>query len=149
MSEPILPLGPADAPEMQRLHAPLFDPPWSVEALADQLAAPGVGALGLGAPRLDGFVLFRVAADEAEILIIAVRSALQRRGLGGRLLAAAGQAAAGLGARALWLEVAVDNAPAIALYAKAGFAEAGRRPRYYRRSSGPPVDALLLRRALA
>ena len=48
----------------------------------------------------------------------------------------------------LWLEVAVDNAAAVALYEKAGFETTGRRPRYYARPSGERVDALLMRRLL-
>jgi hypothetical protein len=36
----------------------------------------------------------------------------------------------------------------LALYAAAGFATAGRRRAYYRRSGGPMVDALMLRALL-
>jgi len=45
------------------------------------------------------------------------------------------------------LEVAVDNAAAIALYEAAGFTVKGRRRRYYRRTDGN-VDAIIMRRAL-
>ena len=149
MSEVLIPLGPADAGEMQALHAPLFDSPWTVEGIADQLGGPGVGALGLGAAALDGFVLFRRAADESEILIIAVSPSARRRGLGRRLMDGALRAVAAAGAESMFLEVAVDNAPALALYASLGFEEIARRPRYYHRRGGLRVDALLLRRSLA
>jgi ribosomal-protein-alanine N-acetyltransferase len=49
------------------------------------------------------------------------------------------------GADSMFLEVAVDNAPAIALYEAAGFAAVGRRPGYYDRGAAGRVDALILR----
>jgi [ribosomal protein S18]-alanine N-acetyltransferase len=48
------------------------------------------------------------------------------------------------GAGAMFLEVAAANGPALALYAREGFTEVGRRRRYY--SDG--TDALVLRRDL-
>ena len=45
--------------------------------------------------------------------------------------------------------MAVTNAAARALYAGLGYVVVGRRPGYYRRVTAPPVDALVLRRALA
>jgi ribosomal-protein-alanine N-acetyltransferase len=46
------------------------------------------------------------------------------------------------------LEVAADNAPALALYQRAGFETVGRRRGYYARIEGPAQDAVLMRRAL-
>lgn len=91
-----------------------------------------------------GFVLARAAADEAEILTLAVVPAWRRRGLGAALLAAAQRRAASLGAAQLFLEVAADNDAARALYAGAGFEAVGLRRGYY--AGGR--DALVLRRAL-
>jgi ribosomal-protein-alanine N-acetyltransferase len=51
---------------------------------------------------------------------------------------------AGLGARTVFLEVDENNAPARALYRRAGFADVGRRKSYYQ--SG--ANALVLRRDL-
>lgn len=148
---PLQSVGPHDAAALFALHAPLFDPPWSEESLAWQLSQPGSAALAVRseAAAMAGFVLLRTVVDEAEILIIAVDPARQRRGIGRVLLDGACALAQAQGAATLWLEVAVDNAAALALYAGAGFEPAGRRPRYYSRAGGAAVDALLLRRALA
>jgi len=89
-------------------------------------------------------ILARVAADEAEILTLAVTPAARRRGLGTALLRAAMHRARDLGATAMFLEVAVTNQPARALYASLGFSEAGSRRHYY--SDG--TDALILRSTL-
>jgi [ribosomal protein S18]-alanine N-acetyltransferase len=88
-----------------------------------------------------GMVLSRVAADEAEILTLAVRPDQRRGGVGSALLCAAMDRAAALGAVSMYLEVAVTNHAARALYARHGFTEAGLRRRYY--SDG--TDALILR----
>lgn len=132
---------PADlAQTLAALHAEAFEAPWSASTFGDLLALPGV----LLEVEADGFVLIRVAADEAEILTLAVRPAARRAGLASRLVAVASRQAAERGAARLFLEVAEDNVAARALYARLGFETAGRRPRYYARTNGDPVDALLL-----
>ncbi len=127
------------------LHAEAFDTSWPASAFADLLGQPGVVLEG----EADGFILIRAAADEAEILTLAVRPAARRQGLGARLVRNATDRAAALGATRMFLEVAEDNAPARALYEALGFESAGRRPRYYPRAEGPAVDALLLVRNFA
>ena len=110
---------------------------WTAAAIAAQLALRGT--FGLIDPA-GGMVLARVAADEAEILALAVAPPARRRGAGAALLAAAEAHAAQAGARTMYLEVAEPNQPARALYGRAGYALAGRRRAYYRNGS----DALLL-----
>jgi ribosomal-protein-alanine N-acetyltransferase len=134
------------AADLHRLaFTPLGERPWSRQELAELLASPGVQGLllQLGAKEV-GFALCRVAADEAELLTLAVDPAHQRRGVGRSLLAAAIEHVAGAGARTLYLEVAVDNRGARALYDKAGFEESGRRATYYPREDGRTADALLM-----
>ncbi|HYC67181.1 GNAT family N-acetyltransferase [Brevundimonas sp.] len=129
---------------MAAIHAEAFagphDTPWSEAAFAGLLEQAGVFARE--AP--DGFILMRAVADEAEILTLAVRPSARRRGLGARLVGEGVLAAAARGAVRVLLEVAEDNAPARALYARAGFGEAGRRPDYYAGADGARRDALLL-----
>ena len=53
------------------------------------------------------------------------------------------------GAASAFLEVATDNAPALALYTGAGFADAGLRRGYYRDpAGGAAIDARVMTRAL-
>ena len=122
------------------LLAKAFDRPWDAATFEGLLAQDGVVAF----ERDRGFVLVRVVADEAEILTLAVEPPARRRGLGRTLVEGAAELAHGLGAEKLHLEVAEDNAAAIALYRAAGFVEAGRRPGYYPRSDGPAAAALIL-----
>lgn len=130
----------SDAARLAGIHAEAFDTPWDEASLSALLVSPGV----LLVAEDDGFILIRVAADEAEILTLAVRPAARRGGLGGRLVAEAIVRAAALGAERMFLEVAEGNAAARALYACTGFAEAGRRRGYYARADGSREDALVL-----
>jgi ribosomal-protein-alanine N-acetyltransferase len=146
------PMGALDLDRAAALHRQAFEPlgerPWTRRDMAELLAAPGVTGLFLGADgREDGFALLRVAADEAELLTIAVEAGRRRHGLGRRLLGAMIEQARDRGARSFFLEVGADNAPARSLYSQAGFMEVGRRPAYYRRPDGF-ADALILRLTL-
>jgi ribosomal-protein-alanine N-acetyltransferase len=126
------------------IHADAFPPreAWGEDAIALQLAMPGV--FGLLHP-LGGMILARVTEDEAEVLTLAVAPEVRRQGVAGALLAAAMATAREQAARTMVLEVAIGNAAARALYERAGFVEAGRRPRYYADGG----DALILRARLA
>lgn len=140
-----------DAAIIAALHKTLFPEAWSEASINGMLSHPGSVALlaGTGNPRqIGGFVLAQVAADEAEILTLGVRPEWQRRGVGLRMVDGVKRAASRAGARTLFLEVAASNAAALALYAKTGFKEAGRRKDYYARPGGAAEDAIVLRIAL-
>jgi len=93
---------------------------------------------------LAGFVIGRIAADEAEILSIGVAPEWQRRGVARRMAEGLVRAARRAEVKRVFLEVAVDNAAAIALYEGLGFRPAGRRKGYYERPGGKNVDAIIL-----
>jgi [ribosomal protein S18]-alanine N-acetyltransferase len=139
-----------DAPDLAQLHGACFGRGWSEEEFARLLIEQNVvahrGTIGRG---VAGFIVSRQAADEAEILSIAVSAARRRRGLARRMLDLHLRRLAGLGVRAVLLEVDEDNAPARRLYARAGFHEIGQREGYYRRPGQGPARALVLRRELA
>jgi [ribosomal protein S18]-alanine N-acetyltransferase len=120
------------------LHEASFDDPWSAAEIESLLRSPGVFAL-TGAPAGEGaggFILFRVAADEAEVLTLAVTPAMRRRGLASALLDRATVIALAAGAGAMFLEVAIDNVGAQALYRGRGFEHVGWRPAYFSRPGG-------------
>ena len=98
---------------------------------------------------LVGFAVSRMAADEAEILSIAVAASHRGRNLSRDLLLTHLGHLAGRGVRTVFLEVEENNAPARRLYDRAGFAVTGRRERYYRQPGGEQLNALLMRRDLS
>jgi [ribosomal protein S18]-alanine N-acetyltransferase len=128
------------------LHGACFTTPrpWSAAEIAGLLASPLVFLLI--APQ--GFLLGRVVAGEAELLTLAVAPDARRQGVGGRLLGGFLTEAQVRGAESAFLEVAEANAAARALYAAAGFAQAGKRRGYYHAPDGTLQDALILVRTL-
>lgn len=93
--------------------------------------------------RISGFIVFRIMADEGEILNLAVEPRWRRRGIGSRLIEEVLTACKAAGARTIFLEVRESNEAARNLYARKGFTENARRPKYYRQ---PLEDGLVLRR---
>lgn len=132
--------------DMAATHAAAFTQsrPWSAAEFTALLDSPLVFVIG--DPRC--FALIRVVADEAELLTIATHPDHQRQGLARSLMRDWQVQAATRGAASAFLEVAADNASALALYLGEGFAEMGRRKGYYPRKGQPAVDAILLSRAL-
>lgn len=139
-----------DAARLAALHATCFTTPrpWTSAEFTALLADPlAMLCQGWCQDRLAGFALLRIAADEAELLTLAVAPEFRRRGLARALLAQSCARARRAGARALFLEVAETNSAALALYASGGFAERGRRCGYYRAADGAAMDAVIMCRS--
>lgn len=135
-----------DADILSQLHAACFPDAWSPKAFRDLLAGPGTFVtLAEQNGRAIGFALGRAAADEAEILSIGVLETHRRTGIGRHVAQRIGAEAFQRGARILFLEVALDNAAARALYGRLGFRAVGQRKRYYDENGS---DALVLSAAL-
>lgn len=134
---------------MEAAFDPAYGEAWTRRQVEDSLAMPGTHYLLAGtdgSPPAEGepaagFALSRGAADEEELLLIAVHPAHRRRGIGAALLERFIADAQSRGARRLFLEMREGNA-AEALYRRHGFDNVGRRSRYYRRGSGAPLDAI-------
>ena len=94
-----------------------------------------------------GFSLVRSVLDDSELLLLAVRPAGRRRGVGRSLVDRFVDTGRGAGAHHLHLEVR-DGNPAVFLYEATGFRLAGRRANYYRGPNGECFDALTLARTV-
>ena len=141
--------GPRDAAAMAKLHAASFHRGWSdgeIESLLlDRNVIAHRAIVGRG---LVGFILSRLAIDEAEILSVAIAPARRGRGLSRQLLDLHLRRLAGIGVHRVFLEVDEGNLPARKLYARAGFRDVGRREAYYSDQRGRNAAALVLRRDL-
>jgi [ribosomal protein S18]-alanine N-acetyltransferase len=139
-----------DAPALAQIHGASFHRGWGEGEFENMLSERNtlVHRLRMGR-KVIGFSVSRIAADEAEILSIAVAQSHRGRGLSNNLLLTHLGHLAGRGVRTVFLEVEENNQPARRLYKRAGFAVAGRRERYYRQASGEPLNALLMRRDLS
>lgn len=155
----IVALTPAFAAVAAALHQTGFEDCWDETAICDLMAVPGAFGLLAFVPKgrqfngetvVDdrplGFVLVQTVLDEAEINTIVVDAKARRHGVGNVLMQGVFARLQNQASTRLLLEVACDNAAAIALYGKLGFVEIGRRRGYYRRKEGPAVDALVMER---
>jgi [ribosomal protein S18]-alanine N-acetyltransferase len=139
-----------DAPALAELHGASFHRGWGEGEFEGMLTERNTLVHRLRAGRtIVGFAVSRMAADEAEILSIAVAASHRGRGLSRHLLLTHLGHLAGRGVRTIFLEVEENNQPARRLYERAGFTVAGRRERYYRQPGGEQLNALLMRRDLS
>jgi ribosomal-protein-alanine acetyltransferase len=132
------------ASDISAAHSILKESPeasmWSRESLLES-ASRGIALVVELDGSIAGILVGRAAADEFEILNLAVGKAWRRRRAASRLVADAVARAQSAGATQVHLEVRASNAGAIALYEKMGFRICGRRTNYYRE---PVEDAVLL-----
>jgi ribosomal-protein-alanine N-acetyltransferase len=139
-----------DAARLAQLHGAAFHRGWGEGEFETMLSERNtlVHRLRMGR-KVIGFAVSRMAADEAEILSIAVDASYRGRGLSRNLLLTHLGHLAGRGVRSIYLEVEENNAPARRLYEWAGFGAVGRRERYYQQPGGEQLNALLMRRDLS
>ena len=140
----IVPMDRSHIEQIAALERECFSTPWSEAMLTEVLF--DAQASFIVAESEDGGVLgyagLHVVLDEGYIDNVAVEPAARRHGVADELLdvfCRFGQAHLAF----LTLEVRSSNAPAIALYRKHGFEEAGRRKNYYTK---PTEDAVIMTR---
>lgn len=139
-----------DADTIARLHAAGFYRGWTREEFAAYIAGEGTPIYVACDPRrqIAGFAMLRHLVDEVELITIAVDRRWRRKGVGLLLMRALLEALRMSSARRILLEVADDNAAAIRLYDKLGFARIGERKGYYPRPDGTPATAIVMARDL-
>lgn len=139
----VVPMTAAHVAELARLEQLCFSEPWSeaglVAELNNETAFFRVAEDGGG--NVLGYVGMHCVAGECYIDNVAVFPQARRRGAASALLADLVAWAKANASAFVTLEVRPSNTGAIALYEKFGFAEAGRRRRFYR---DPEEDGLIL-----
>lgn len=146
------PLPRANLGAVATLHGACFpEDPWDSAALATVLCMPGadgrIAVAESGEPL--GLLIDQCLGEDAEVLTLGVLPASRRQGIARGLLSDLFSRAQASGAARVMLEVAADNEAAHALYLSMGFVRDGIRRAYYRRDSGPSIDAWRLSRAIA
>lgn len=140
---------------------PAYGEAWNIRQVSDALAMPTTHALVVGLEGQTlivcssgaectnpvGFVLTRQAADEEELLLIAVLPQHRGRGIGRQLIERLFELSKARGVTRIFLEMRKGN-PAESLYHKMGFEPIGTRPEYYRFADGTRVDAITFGRSI-
>ncbi|MBO42316.1 MAG: hypothetical protein CMM28_01185 [Rhodospirillaceae bacterium] len=137
-------------PILAEIFGQSFDEPWPLASIKNLMAPTGCWALIAEFANDEilypcGFALARAVGEEAELLSMGVIPEFRRRGVASSIMRALASQALHRGARAIFLEVGVDNFPAKHLYRMSGYVEVGRRENYYRRANRELVDALVMK----
>jgi ribosomal-protein-alanine N-acetyltransferase len=152
MSVRLRPMTTGDLPVILRLEEELFAPDtWTAAMYRDELAQPDTRHYLVaedeppagGPALLVGYGGLIAYDDEAHIATLGVATDRQGEGLGALLLDALLAEADRRKSPVVLLEVRADNEVAQGLYRRRGFAEIGRRPRYYQPSG---TDAVVMKR---
>lgn len=142
---------PGEAERLAEVHREAFPRTWSAHDFQTLMADPSVFVLvvrllsPLGARRIAGFVTVRFAADEAEILTIAVSPRHRRQGYARLLMDDVIRRLYRERIAALFLEVDRANYAAVHLYQRLGFKVAGERKHYYANPTAGDGTALVMR----
>ncbi len=147
MTVRLRPMRLADLPAVMELEEELFAPDtWTVSMYRDELARTDTRhylvAVDDADDRVVGYAGLIAYDDEAHVATIGVTGSRQGEGIGALLLDAL-LTEADRRSPVVLLEVRADNETAQGLYRRRGFAEIGRRPRYYQPSN---TDAVVMKR---
>lgn len=132
--------------DLCRIEISCFSDPWSPDSIASAILNSTVICLALiYDEKTVGFAMVSTAADESELLNLAVEENYRNKGFAAALMDRAEKEATEAGAAVMYLEVRESNAAASNLYKKIGFSEIGRRKKYYRH---PTEDAVIMEKKL-
>jgi ribosomal-protein-alanine N-acetyltransferase len=148
----VAPLGSALSSICSDIHKESFARGWTENEFENLLSEQNIIAnyiYNIASKKMLGFILSRKAADEAEILSIAIKSKYRGRGMASTLLKEHINDLQNLGIIRLFLEVDKNNQPALRLYEKVGFFQVGERQSYYQSASGEYSTAYILRKDIA
>ena len=121
--------------ELANLHKLCFpNKPWSVDDFRD-LKQSGCEII----MSQNGFIVYRIVVDEAEIITIGVNPEKRRQGIASAMIGIIEKNVKNQGVKKIFLEVASNNIPAQKLYENCGFRTVGLRPKYY-----DGIDAILM-----
>lgn len=125
--------------KIANLHKKCFpNKPWSADDFRD-LKKSGCEII----MSENGFIVYRIAVDEAEIITIGVNPEMRRNGIASAMIGIIEKNVKNQGVKKIFLEVSAANIPAQKLYENLGYKMIGSRPKYY-----DGIDAILMSKEL-
>ncbi|GLI54049.1 ribosomal protein S18-alanine N-acetyltransferase [Thermodesulfovibrio yellowstonii] len=119
-----------------------FSIPWSLKSFKNELLNPhSILKVAEFNGEIVGYIVLRKILDEAELLSIAVKPELRRKGIATELIKNVLNEVKD-SVKTCFLEVRVSNKEAISFYEKIGFKKAGLRKKYYLL---PEEDAIIMK----
>lgn len=127
----VRPMKPEDAYEAACLDQEIFTQPWSQQGFLNALTGRNLFLAAEKDSCIVGYCGMYCAADEGEIVNVAVKKEARREGIGEKMLLLLLEQAKTAGIHTVLLEVRVSNQAAIHLYEKLGFEICGLRKAFY------------------
>lgn len=136
------------APIYADIHGACFDHGWNESMMRQMLLMPGaVGLIAYEQNKPVGIVMYAYSPEQADIVTFGVLPEYRGKHISDDLMEESFRFLTQQGIKEIFLEVAVDNEHAIALYRRHGFQQVGRRQNYYIRGD-VKTDALVMRAEL-
>ena len=127
------------------IHDACFDHGWNESTMRQMLLMPGaVGFVAYNQENPIGIVMYAYSPQQADIVTFGVLPDYRGKHVSDELMKESFRFLEQKGIKEIFLEVAVDNKHAIALYQRNGFQQVGVRPNYYVRGD-VKTDALVMR----
>jgi [ribosomal protein S18]-alanine N-acetyltransferase len=145
----------SDVAWLEEIHALCFDDiqRWAAALFSTMLIQHNVKGFAIIADTAPvGFIITRRAADEAEILTLAIHPDNRRKGYAELLMNTFTYDQKNKGLKSTFLEVIVTNHAAITLYKKMGFNIVATRPNYYQMPAGsekPFMDCYVMKKTIS
>ena len=117
--------------------------PWSTKNFQDSLTAKNIFKVFFLDDMIVGYYIALIAANECQILNIAIKACKQNKGFGHYIVNHIKNLSRDFHATSIFLEVRVSNVKAIKLYEKNGFNELGIRNNYYKTLNGKENGILM------
>ncbi|MEN2995286.1 MAG: ribosomal protein S18-alanine N-acetyltransferase [Thermodesulfovibrio sp.] len=131
-----------DLPYILNIATQSFSLPWSLKTFKDEFLNPNtIFKVAEFDGEIAGYIVLRKILDEAELLSIAVKPELRRKGIATKLIKNILDEIKD-SVKCCFLEVRVSNIKAINLYEKLGFKKVRIRKKYY---TLPEEDAIIMR----
>ena len=138
----ILPMSFDHVERVLKIEQEAFPHPWKRDDFEYVLNKPnGYAVAAYKSNFLVGYALGFFVRQEFHLASLAIRGDMRRQSLGTFLLSSVVERVKDMGSQLITLEVRMSNAPAIALYEKAGFSQIAIREGYY---SHPGEDAIVM-----
>ena len=123
-------------PEVIALENDVQLSPWSLKNFQDALTAKNLFKVFFIDKKLVGYYVALLAADECQLLNLAIHSDFQNNGYGHYLITHLKKICVNANVASIFLEVRSSNKKAIRLYEKNDFNELGIRNNYYKNNIG-------------
>ena len=131
-----------DVADIKKIEDKCFSTPWSEKSIEESLENPcSHFYLARVNNEIAGYIGIQIFSGEGYLTNVATLPEYRKQGIAKALI----ERALENEMEFLTLEVRESNLPAINLYEKLGFAEVGRRPKFYRE---PDEDAILMTKYL-